>query len=91
LELERELGEARRAMAGLPSAEEAQGLQLRLQELEGLAERAGQVQELAGRLEVEKTELRKQRKELAAYAKERQALKRRVEELLATLEAVRLG
>ncbi|HXC65555.1 MAG TPA: hypothetical protein VNZ67_14425, partial [bacterium] len=91
LGLERELGEARRAMAGLPTAEEAQGLRQRLQELEGLSERAGQVQELAGRLELEKSELRKQRKELAAYAKERQALKRRVEELLATLEAVRLG
>jgi chromosome segregation ATPase len=91
LGLERELGEARRAAAGLPTAEEAEDLRRRVRELEGLSERAGEVQELAGRLELEKGELRRQRKELAAYAKERQALKRRVEELLATLEAVRLG
>jgi hypothetical protein len=91
LGLERELGEARRALAGLPTADEAQALRQRLQELESLAERAGQVQEQALRLEAEKAELRKQRKELAAYAKERQGMKRRVEELLSTLEAVRLA
>jgi len=91
LGLERELGEAQRALALLPSVEDAQALRLRLQELEGAAIRAAQLDELAGRLESDKASVRVQRKELAAYAKERQTLKRRVEELMATLENVRLG
>ena len=91
MDLDRELGEARRALAQLPSVEDAQALRQRLQELEGVAGRAAQLDELAGRLEADKAAVRIQRKELGLYAKERQALKRRVGELLATLENVRLG
>jgi hypothetical protein len=91
LDLDRELGEARRALAQLPSLDEAQSLRQRLQALEGVAGRAAQLDELAGRLEADKAALRIQRKELGLYAKERQTLKRRVEELMATLENVRLG
>ena len=39
----------------------------------------------------DKAAVRIQRRELTSYAKERQTLKRRVEELLLTLENVRLG
>lgn len=91
LTLDRELGQARQALAQLPSLDEAQALRLRLQELEGAAAKAGQLEQLAARLESDKAGVRVQRRELAAYAKERQALKRRLEELMATLDNVRLG
>lgn len=91
LALDRELGQARRALAQLPSLDDAQALRLRLQELEGAAAKAGQLEQLAARLESDKAAVRVQRRELAAYAKERQALKRRLEELMATLDNVRLG
>jgi hypothetical protein len=45
----------------------------------------------AAKLDVEQAELKRQRREAAAFAKERHALRRKVEELLATLESVRLG
>jgi hypothetical protein len=70
----------------------------RIAELEGgLGERerllgAAQTQ-LAGaeKMEAERAELRRQRREVAAFAKESHTLRRKVEELLATLESVRLG
>jgi len=48
---------------------------------------------LAGeaKLDAERADLKRQRRDVAAFAKERNALRRKVEELLATLESVRLG
>lgn len=70
----------------------------RIAELEGgLGERErllGEAQtQLAGaeKMDAERAELRRQRREVAAFAKEGHTLRRKVEELLATLESVRLG
>jgi hypothetical protein len=74
------------------------GQQQRVAELEGgIDERERLLNEarlkLAGavKLEGDQTELKRQRREVSAFAKERHALHRKVEELLATLESVRLG
>ena len=75
----------RRALAAQAEAQErTNALGAQLKDLQ--AQLAG-----AAKLDVERTELKRQRREVAAFAKERNALRRKVEELLATLESVRLG
>lgn len=91
IDLERELSEAQQRLAGSVDHAEAQALQLRIQALEGELAKASGIQALSDKMEAEKADLRKQRRELAGMAKERQTLRRKVEELVATLESVRLG
>jgi chromosome segregation ATPase len=91
LDLERQLGEAQLHLAESAKPEEVAGWQARLKELEGLAEQATALADQGQKLEAEKVELKKQKRELAAFAKERALLRRKVEELVATLESVRLG
>ena len=91
LDMERQLGEAQQQLAGSASHDEAQALQLRIQDLEGELAKSSGIQALSDKMEAEKADLRKQRRELAAMSKERQTLRRKVEELVATLESVRLG
>jgi cell shape-determining protein MreC len=59
--------------------------------LEAQSAQAKSVLEEVGRLETEKQALRRQKAEMAAYTRERAALRRKVEELVATLQSVRLG
>lgn len=91
LDLERQLAEAQLRLAESAKPEEVAAWQARLKELEGLAEQAGAMAEQGQKLEAEKNDLKKQKRELAAFAKERAVLRRKVEELVATLESVRLG
>jgi hypothetical protein len=75
----------RRALAAQAEAQErTHALGVQIKDLE--ARLAG-----AAKLEGEREDLKRQRREVAAFAKERNALRRKVEELLATLESVRLG
>jgi chromosome segregation ATPase len=91
LDLERELSDTRLRLAGAPKPEEVEAWKARLLELEGLAQRSSEVQARGAKLDAEQAELRRQKRELAAFAKERQTLRRKVEELVSTLESVRLG
>lgn len=91
LELARRLEEARAQAQAAPPPAELEALRTRLAQLEAAAGEAGRLAEQAQKLEEEKAALRRQRRELAAFAKERAALRRRAEELVATLESVRLG
>lgn len=91
LDLERQLGDANLRLAESAKPEEVAAWQARLKELESLAAEADRLGEQSLKQEAEKAELRRQKRELAGIAKERQALRRKVEELVATLESVRLG
>jgi hypothetical protein len=91
LELERQWGEAQLRLAESAKPEEVAAWQARLAQLEAQAGQAETVLAEAGRLDGEKQALRRQKNEMAAYARERQALRRKVEELVATLQSVRLG
>lgn len=75
----------RRALAAQAEAQERTlALGVQLKELQAQLDGAA-------KFEVERADLKRQRREVAAFAKERNALRRKVEELLATLESVRLG
>jgi len=91
LDLERQLGEARLALSEAPKPEEVAAWRSRLAELEALARRSAEVQAKWDKLEQDQSELRRQKREVAGFAKERQALRRKVDELVSTLESVRLG
>lgn len=91
LDLERQLGEAQRMVAASTAPAEVDELRQRLQGLQDLAGQADALGEQSLKLESEKLEIKKQKRELAAFAKERAQLRRKVEELVATLENVRLG
>jgi len=90
-ELERALSDARLKLAEAPKPEEVTDWQTRLKDLEALSLQASSLQALKAKLEAEQVELKRQRRESAAFAKERQTIRRKVEELLSTLESVRLG
>jgi chromosome segregation ATPase len=91
LDLERQLADAQRRLAGAPDSAQVQAWQARLAELEALAQQAARLDEQAQRQQEEQAALKKQKRELAGLAKERALLRRKVEELVATLESVRLG
>jgi predicted nucleic acid-binding Zn-ribbon protein len=91
LDLERQLGEAQLRLAESAKPDEVAALQARLLELEALAAQAAGLRDQADKLAAEKAELKRQKRDLAAYSKEKQTLRRKVEELVATLESVRLG
>lgn len=91
LEMERALSEANLHLAESAKPEEVAAWQERLAVLESQAAQAKSVIEESGRLETEKQALRRQKAEMAAHARERAALRRKVEELVATLQSVRLG
>jgi len=91
LELEHQFGEAQLRLAESAKPEEVAAWQARLVELEAQAAQAQSVLAEASRLESERLALRKQKTEMAQYARERQTLRRKVEELVATLQNVRLG
>ena len=91
LDLERQWGEAQLRLAESAKPEEVAAWQSRLAELEAQASQAQSVLAEVGRLETERQILKKQKTEMAGYARERQALRRKVEELVATLQSVRLG
>jgi hypothetical protein len=91
LELERLYSEAQLRLAESAKPEEVAAWQARLAELEALSQQAQGVLAESGRLETERQDLRRQKAALAAYARERQALRRKVEELVVTLQNVRLG
>jgi hypothetical protein len=90
-ELEKQWSEAQLRLAESAKPEEVAAWQARLQELEGLSGQADALKAETGRLDQERQELKKQKRELAAFAKERQSLRRKVEELVATLQSVRVG
>lgn len=91
LAMERQLSEAQLRLAESAKPEEVAAWQERLAVLESQAAQAQSVIAEASRLEAEKQALRRQKNEMTAYARERSALKRKVEELVATLQSVRLG
>jgi chromosome segregation protein len=91
LDLERQLSEARVRLAEAPKPEDVALWKARLKELEALALNAAEVDAAWDKLQTEKAELRRRQKDLAAFAKERQTLRRKVDELVSTLESVRLG
>jgi chromosome segregation ATPase len=91
LDLERQLADAQRRLAGAPDSAQVQAWQARLAELEALAQQAARLDEQAQRQQEEQAALKKQKRELAGLAKERALLRKKVEELVATLESVRLG
>jgi hypothetical protein len=91
LELERQFGELQLRLAESAKPDEVAAWQGRLTELEAQVGQAQAVLAETARLEAERQELRRQKATLAAYARERQTLRRKVEELVATLQSVRLG
>ena len=91
LDLERQYGDAQLRVAEAPKPEEIEAWQLRLAVLESQASQAKSVLAEAGKLEIERQTLRVQKTAVAGYARERQNLRRKVEELVATLQSVRLG
>jgi hypothetical protein len=91
LDLERHLSEAQLRLAESAKPEEVAAWQARLIELEAQSSQAQNLLAEAGRLETERQALRRQKTAMAAYARERQALRRKVEELVVTLQSVRLG
>ena len=91
LDLERQLSEAQLHLAESAKPEEVAAWKRRLDELESQASRAKSVLDESGRLEAEKLALRRQKTEMASYLRERAGLRRKVEELVATLQSVRLG
>jgi len=91
LDLERQLSESQLRLAGSAKPEEVAAWQARLAELEAQSSQAQNVLAEAGRLDTERQALRRQKAAMTAYARERQALRRKVEELVVTLQSVRLG
>ena len=91
LDMERQLSDAQLHLAESAKPEEVAAWKQRLDELESQAARAKSVLDESGRLEAEKQALRRQKTEMAAYLRERAGLRRKVEELVATLQSVRLG
>lgn len=91
IDLERQLADAQLKLAESAGPEEVADLRARLKQLEDLAAQADRLGEEGLKLEAEKAAMKKEKRELAAFAKERAVLRRKVEELVATLESARLG
>lgn len=91
LDLERQLSESRVKLAEAPKPEELAVWKARLKELEELALNAAEVNAGWDKLQADRAELKRRQRDQAVFAKERQTLRRKVDELVSTLESVRLG